>query len=192
MSFLIDRKHGLTNINFSSFPVFDIAAERVLTEIYQGIKSYNSKAFLGSVRTPYKLYSEPGYALRTYSNSIDGTIMSYELLEHIVWKDDYNHEVFLNKECNNTDCLNYLIDLTKKINLNLYFINNSLSDEVAAISIIDINGITALNFSGFDLGIGHGISEGAMRKLIQQYSTIFNDIYNNIYNSLDFFELLNT
>jgi len=34
MSILIDENKGLLNINFGSFPVFEIAAERVLTELY--------------------------------------------------------------------------------------------------------------------------------------------------------------
>jgi len=45
MSLLVDRDSGILNMNFGAFPVFDIAAERVITELYQGIQTYKSSSF---------------------------------------------------------------------------------------------------------------------------------------------------
>ena len=189
MSFIIDRKYGITNMNFSSFPVFEIAAERVLTELYQGIMSYHDQFFLISTRVPYKLFDEPAYILKANGNSIDGTVMPYTLLENIVWKDEYNNEYFIDKNSSNEEYLKYLVSLTKKINLNLYFLNNSLTEEMSAITIVNIDDFSHLKLQGFNLNIDE-IGEGAICKLINYYETIFNSIYNNEYDATVFFELL--
>ena len=40
MSVLINNKEQNITINFGSFPVIDIALERIITELYQGIASF--------------------------------------------------------------------------------------------------------------------------------------------------------
>jgi len=71
MSLLVDKKYNVLNINLGSFPVFDIAAERVLTELYQGIKSYRDFQYRTRLQRPFKNYTTADLH-SAYANSITG------------------------------------------------------------------------------------------------------------------------
>jgi len=94
MSLLIDNKDGSIRINFGSFPVFEIAAERVLTELYQGIQSFSGKNWACQTQTPYKSVSEE-FMRGVYGNSINGTIFPAEFFNSIEYVDTYNHNGYM-------------------------------------------------------------------------------------------------
>ena len=135
MSLLIDRDNGVININFGSFPVFEIAAERVITELYQGIQSYKEEQFRNRLQIPSRIF---GYqeTLQTYANAISGEIFSLDFFQHITYVDTYNHEVFTEKNSTNKELLQYYINLEEKLGLRFYYLNNSLSNKMYAVHII--------------------------------------------------------
>lgn len=135
MSLLLNKKDGILNINFGSFPVFDIAAERVLTELYQGIKSYKGQQFQGRLQKPYKAFP-PEFLYMTYGNSISGEIFPLSFFNNIRYMDSYNDKVFVNQNRNNDELLQYYRDLAKTVGCKFYYIDNSLCSEVAAVYII--------------------------------------------------------
>ena len=192
MSFIINRETGITCTNFGSFPVFDIAAERVLTELYQGIFSYNNDMILSSARIPYKLFKEPDYMFNTNGNGIDGSVMPINFLQHIEYKDTFNHDVFLDKDCNNEDCLKYFCDLYNKMNVQLYFINNTIIPDMAAVQIIYEGNLRYTGLEGFVLGMHDTLNNSALRKLMKHYSIIFNNIYNSECDLLNLLDLFNS
>lgn len=192
MSFIINKETGITCANFGSFPVFDIAAERVLTELYQGIFSYNAAANLGSTRLPYKLFKEPDQMFNINGNGIDGSIMPVNFLQHIEYKETFNHNVFLDKHCNNEDCLKYFIDLYNKMNIQLYFINNTIIPDMAAIQIICEGNLKYTGLEGFVLGMDDTLNNSALRQLMKYYNIIFNNIYNSECDILNLLNLFNS
>lgn len=136
MSLLINRKNGILNMNFGAFPVFEIAAERVLTELYQGIKSYNNKEFKARLQLPYKAYTLEELA-RIYGNSIDGELFPADFFENIKYVDEYNKECFIDKNNSNESMLNYYINLSNKTpGMKFYYFDNSLIPEVSAVWVM--------------------------------------------------------
>lgn len=101
-------------LNFGSFPIIDIAIERCITELYQGIISYNG------------IYPE-GTA-----HNITGIPQFQNFLQKIQFK-NYNQDIFLNNNnINNKDLLQYW----KKFNYNFYYYDNSLSKDMYALQVI--------------------------------------------------------
>lgn len=132
-SVLIDYEHCNTSINFGSFPVFEIALERVITELYQGIDTYKSN---GSMQKPFFSLDRASY-VNDHAN--DGA--STKLLpEHIIYNYEivsYNKEIFLsNKDVTNIDLNQYYKNLNKKHNFNFYFYDWSLSKDIYAVQIV--------------------------------------------------------
>ena len=135
MSLLVDKKYNVLNINLGSFPVFDIATERVLTELYQGIKSYRDFKYKSRLQLPFKNYTTPELH-SIYANSITGEVISSDFFRNIEYKDDYNHEVFIDSKHSNEEILQYYIQLAKDKGYKFYYLNNSLCDEVTAVHIM--------------------------------------------------------
>ena len=134
MSLLMDKKQGIMNINFGAFPVFDIAAERVLTELYQGIKTYHSPEYCARLQIPYRMFINEDL-FEIYGNGIDGRIFPADFFNNIIYKDTYNTEIFVNTNTSNTELLQYYRELSEKLELKFYYINNSLSKDICAIQI---------------------------------------------------------
>ena len=135
MSVLINKKEGIFKINFGSFPVFDIAAERVITELYQGITSFKFNGMQAELQYPYKkatiidIHNE-------YGNSISGRYFSAEFIDKIQYENTYNKKVYLDKNHDSDELINYYSHLGEKLNLKFYYINNSLSDKIYAVHVI--------------------------------------------------------
>lgn len=187
MSLIIDKENGLISFNIGSFPVFEIAAERSLTELYQGINSFKNEHYLTQVRDPYKLFEQPFYMLSKSGNSYDGSCFSLDLLENVIYQPTYNKEIYLKKECTNEECLNYYIELSEKLNLKFYYIDNSLSKDIAALQIIVFGDKCFTGFEGMTIGLKDDLMISATFKLMSLYESIFDGIYNN---NLDIFVLL--
>lgn len=135
MSLLVDRDSGILNMNFGAFPVFDIAAERVITELYQGIQTYKSSSFQGRLQQPYKVF-QLSNLLITYGNAISGEIFPACFFDHIEYKDYYNKEVFVDKDYTNKAIVKYFAELAKSLGTKFYYIDKSLSPDIKAIQVI--------------------------------------------------------
>lgn len=136
MSLLVQPDYGFINMNFGAFPVFDIAAERVLTELYQGIPSYRSKENKFRLQTPYKSVSDIERST-TYANSISGELFPADFFKTIQYVDTYNHNVFVDKKVSNEELVNYFIKLGQQIGkFKFYYLDNSLCEDLAAVHIM--------------------------------------------------------
>lgn len=182
MSLLIDRKNGLLNMNFGSFPVFDIAAERVLTELYQGIKSYRESTLKSRLQIPYKARAIEEL-MCLYSNSISGELFPAEFFDHIQYVDSYNTEYFIDKNSSNEDLLNYYIELSHKTpGMKFYYFDTSLIPEVAAVWVMlentdEYSTMTACNQAKL---IFNDISKGQTKLALKMVKDIHDQIYNDL------------
>lgn len=138
---LIDTLGLTCRINFSSFPIFDIAFERILTELYQGIS--NMRQYGRPLQTPGRA-TKASFILNNYGNNY--TQAAYLPDEFIMDKIEYVSyntlanfsNVFLpSQDKDNATILTYYKELGKKLGQNFYYHNFSLiPDKMAAVYII--------------------------------------------------------
>lgn len=191
MSLLIDNKDGSIRINFGSFPVFEIAAERVLTELYQGIQSFSGKNWACQTQTPYKSVSEE-FMRGVYGNSINGTIFPAEFFNSIEYVDTYNHNGYMPKESSNEDLIEYYKRLSKYLNIKIYYINTSLMDNLYAVNTLivpndDYHTYSILNGRNYDQ------DDISIPKCITAIEGLYNTL-NNLYEHkpIKFSDYINT
>lgn len=131
-SLLINPYQANCQFNFGSFPVFDIAVERVLTELYQGVFSFKNNTL------DCQIPSKEDCNIFNFGNNytaltrlpVDSFIHSLET------KNSYNTEVFIDDNISNQELLKYYISLAKKRNMNIYYCDNSLCEDMYAVSIV--------------------------------------------------------
>lgn len=133
LSVLINKNQLTTHVNFGSFPVFDIAAERIITEIYQGIRNYNT--FCG-VQLPWKVINADT-SLLEFQNALTGLNFFNEniFLKKLIIVDKPSDCFITNKDYTNKEINNYFIDLFKQHNWSIHYINHGLMKEMAAVHI---------------------------------------------------------
>lgn len=130
-SLLINPYQLNCQFNFGSFPIFDIAVERVLTELYQGTYSFLNKN--ASMQIP----SKEDCNMFNYGNNItELTRVPQNFFENLIVKDSYNTEVFLSENNSNETILEYYKTLAKKREFNIYYKDNSLCNEICAVSVV--------------------------------------------------------
>ncbi len=130
-SLLINPYQMNCQFNFGAFPVFDIAVERVLTELYQGIYSYLDS------KTDVQFPAKEDCDISQWSNNITGlTKVPEGFFESLIMKNSYNDKVFIHNNCSNQEILNHYINLANKRKVNIYYKDNSLSNELFAVSVV--------------------------------------------------------
>ncbi len=128
MSVVINDVVKTTNVNFGSFPVFDIAFERTLTEVYQGqsrISNWNG------LQEPFKrsnLFSE-------FKNSLGGCACIPEDCFLHYQEVDSPSEVFLTERRTNKELNQYFVDLFSSFGFSVYYIDHSLISDLAAVQV---------------------------------------------------------
>lgn len=137
MSLIIDKKLGLLRVNFGSFPIFDIAAERILTELYQGIQSVRNINTIMKLQLPYKSASNDDI-IEEYATSISGRIMP-NIFNNIQYVNTYNQDIFIHQNCNNQQLLDYYKQLDNKIGIKFYYFDNSLDKQMYALYIFAVS-----------------------------------------------------
>lgn len=187
MSILVDKKYNTININFGSFPVFDIAAERVLTELYQGHDSYRNSMHLLSIQQPYRTFGVD--LLKYYGNAVFGDVLPETFLDYIEYKDTYNHEVFIDEHKSNSEIRKYYSDLGKSLNMKFYYLNNSLSKDMYAIHILNEGENTYTGDEIYD-NWWDKASILQAKKQLQKLSSFYNKLYNNKMDYIEFLELI--
>lgn len=135
MSLIIDRKSGIIKVNFGSFPIFNIAVERVITELYQGYASLRQKPLTYQLQFPYKAFTNEE-TLEKYKTGISGRILSANIFDNIQYVNMYNKEVFIDEATSTDELIQYYQKLSQERNIQFYYMDNSLSDQVAAIFIL--------------------------------------------------------
>lgn len=133
MSLVVNKHTHAISINFGSSIILDIAIERVLTELYQGISKYEEMKPFGqipSIGYDFKL-------LESYwpSCSMTRPIFYEHILTHLQQRDNFNQDIFLTGEYSNQDIYNYILEINKNINFDVYYRNCSLDKDMYAINI---------------------------------------------------------
>lgn len=133
-SILVNTYNYNVSINFGSFPVFDIALERVLTELYQGVNQY--KDAIDNPQIPYRTNDFCSEMMSHLNNRTGATIFPEDLFLNEQVYCGYNTEIFLpNKELSNKDINQYYIDLSDSLGFNFYFRDVSRTEKIKAIQI---------------------------------------------------------
>lgn len=190
MSMIIDKERNSLNFNLGAFPVFDIAAERVLTELYQGIKSYHDYPYKHMTQVPYKGVF-PAFVYGFYGNNINGKIMPMQVFKNMKYKDDYNHRVFISRNNDNKSILDYFIELGKEQNYKFYYLDNSLSKDIYAVHILCENDQKEFDEFTFDcywddLAINTAVVE------LKKYNDFYDSILNGESNCSILLDLVGT
>ena len=151
VAILMNEYDQSLNTNFGAFPVYDIAIERIFTELYQGIDNY----FLTSkLQEPFK-DKDLGEIIDSYfgSNATSTPVFPEVIFDRIQYVDSYNKEVFISRDESYQDnsILNkYFIDLNKKLGNKMWIRNYSLDQNIYAIQVItDIDIINNNKFINF-------------------------------------------
>lgn len=194
MSILIDPEYGTIKLNFGAFPVFDIAAERVITELYQGINSFKSIQTLNSLRDPYKTTNIIELN-NLYANSIDGSLFPANFILNLKYKEEYNHNIYAHSSWTNDDFIQYYIGLMHNTTgMKIYYIDNSLTEGIYAIQVMIENTNDFPLFSASEKYLyNFQWNELEIQKteyLIDQYLNFMQEVRDNTVNIPDLIALL--
>lgn len=152
VAILINEFDQSLNINFGAFPVYDIAIERIFTELYQGMDNYYLTTKL---EEPF-MSKDLGEIVDNYfgSNATSSSVFPEVIFDRIEYVDTYNKEVFISRDesyQNNTVLNNYFINLNKKLNNKMWIRDFSLDSNICAIQVIsDIDIINDNKFMNFE------------------------------------------
>ena len=144
---LIRKQDNVNIINFGSSPYFDIAIERCLTEIYQGLCSQNLYIEQNpmenfSIQEIWKKYpgavGKSGFVKDLNNISIKSTL--YE-----------KPSVFLTQDLTQSEIFNYMIEVAQKKNIAFYVRDMSLCSAIKAYHIIPSFNITKHLFAEQEL-----------------------------------------
>lgn len=144
MSLLVDSKTGSINYNYGCFPVFDIALERVCTELYQGVRSYKTTDAALNYQVPSRIFSYEEY-LQLCGNGNTGCSVPFEILLNAVPVSDYNKDIFISENKSNEEIFNYYINLSNTLNYKIYYMDNSLCDKIYALHVFIANDVSDNN-----------------------------------------------
>ena len=150
MAVLRDRERGNISLNFGCFPVWEVAAERTLTEIYQGIKSQRENPTYSEIRYPQKIASIRD-TYKSYGNAINGQIFPLAFFDNLEYVESYNQKVYAPKEYSNEQLVTYFNELGEKLGYNFYYLDNSLNDKIHAVQILIDGENTFTNFDILDI-----------------------------------------
>ena len=168
MSCLVSCEEEFIIINFGSFPVFDIALERSITELYQGIESFKNFA-IDSIY-PYKTINRLEFLAKNSASF--ATLESFpENFFNKIINSNYNHKIFIDNANDNLEIKNYLLKIFEKLNLHPFYYDISRTDTIKAIR-------TFLYEDSFI--ITNNINNKKYNSIIFDYQDIFN-LLNNVY-----------
>ena len=131
MSILFNPINCETHINIGTFPVFEIALERSITEMYQGIQIYSRPST--DLQIPGKIEAS---IIDNFKNSYTAApYIREELLNNIQKCAPSNVYLDKNQATSSEIIFNYYKQLVEKNCYNIYYKDNSLIPEMAAVSI---------------------------------------------------------
>lgn len=134
MGLFVDKQNYLTRINFGSFPVFEVAAMRTITEGFQNVKRYtreddlfqepSDKNFVSSI-----FFDKNGTGLS------EAAYMPPNFFKNVEFVDTYNKEMYLDVNATPQDVYNYYLSFISNNKLNVWYIENGLIPELASLQI---------------------------------------------------------
>lgn len=135
-SLLFNREKHVWYINIGSSPVFEIALERILTEIYQGYTNFNDSNYIKTEMLPNRLLN-PWVAIGIGNQAT--TIRQFypeELIFNQILVNDFNQKVFLtSNNYSNLELLNHQKKIILKNNFNIYYRDISKTTDMTAIRL---------------------------------------------------------
>ena len=134
MSCLINKDTHNIQICFGSFPVFEIALERVITELYQGIESFQCN---NKYAEPYLDVDIKDY-VEFFINPSGVDFINENLFFNLQKNVKPNKKVFLfdfEKKYNTLEIFTYYQQLSIKNKITFYYTDNSLSKDIYAVHI---------------------------------------------------------
>ena len=138
MSVLVNKRTHSITTNLGSFPIFEIALERILTELYQGTYSFNDTKYHGQI--PMAQYPNMTAAEAFWPGC---TMKRTVFPEHIISKmseiQQFNSSIFITGDHSNKELYNYILHLNTINNLDVYYFNCSLIPDMYAIKVFVAN-----------------------------------------------------
>lgn len=174
LSVLNYKKKCRIYTNFASAPVINIAIERTLTEMYQGIQTYN---YISDTQSPFRLTTGDAAIMEDGNNITNSCSFPENALLNIV-EVNYNTNMFLNNETHdNNYMLNvYYKNICDKLNIELYYRDNSLIKDIAAI-VVFIDQTDTFNVKPFPLEQTSNLMKKEWINRIHQYYKISEFIF---------------
>ena len=134
MSIIVNHYTHAITANIGAFPVFEIAVERILTELYQGIYSHNDSKHGGQV--PFLGDKNPKFADAYWPGcTMTRTIFPNHIITNMIPINTFNHNIFLQGNYSNEEIFNYIKSINKQQNFDTYYYDCSLCEDMFAIKI---------------------------------------------------------
>lgn len=134
MGLLVNTRDHFCRLNFGSFPIFEVAAMRTITEAYQNVDSF--KKYEDLIQVP----AEKNFNLSTFLKE-NGTGLSaaafapahfFTRIEQI---DSYNKNFYMDVNSTPKEIYEYYMHFIAENDLNVWVIDNSLMKEVFSLHI---------------------------------------------------------
>ena len=136
MSLIINKTTHAISINLGSFPIFDIALERILTELYQGFESFSYLKTNGQF--PYRLMTFETLQEARNNSEVINPSFKEEILFRLQKKENHSN-IFLNGTYSNEEIYNYILQLNSENNYNIYYYIHSCYNNMYSIELLDIS-----------------------------------------------------
>lgn len=178
LSIVLNKKTYQIDVNCGSFPVFDIALERIFTELYQNLMS------LDNVKTgcqhPYIQKDWYNVASDNRRNFSFATTFPETVFMDAIEVDSYNSNCFLPANTyNNTEIHKYYEDILKRNNLKCYCYDTSLSNKIFAVWML-IEGLDGFpEFSIKFPELYKNVRWNLIHQIYQNMLNLFQDINDN-------------
>ena len=143
LSVLFDQYNMRIHPSFGCFPIFDIALERTLTELYQGVVDYSTSNYGAKYcQQPFLANKYYDSEILYFSNYIGSPIFNENVFNFIEKKETHS-SVYLEKDSytyvDNELIYTYYQQLSNILKFELYYIDNSLDNDMFAVHIFCIN-----------------------------------------------------
>lgn len=145
--YAIDTIKNVGYFQLGSAPVFDIALERLITELYQG-REILRESSIKNFMVPAKEIDLDVVAIKGYETTVRQNIYPEYFFINAKYVDRFNEKCFLiNKEYTNKEMLNFYQKIVKNLNWELYFYNASPISNFYSVHIFLNNIITHYHYS---------------------------------------------
>ena len=132
---ILDLTLKRTSIRFGSFPVFDIALERCLTEMYQGVRKL-SYLNLNQAQQPYRIVDPNMFSIGNWMwNRNSSYCLDEALFNRLKAKTEIN-PIYLKDSSTNEEISMFWKNLIQKRKWKVYVRDNSIIQEMTALHII--------------------------------------------------------
>ena len=140
MSLIINNNTHAVTVNLGASPIFDIALERVLTELYQGDNlNHNKLKSDGQFPCIQKNIDLRFRNMKWASSQSYSPLFQEEILLRAQEVDSYNKDIFIRGDYDNKQIYDYMKILNEKNNFNIYYLNVSGIKEITALKLFCTN-----------------------------------------------------